>query len=144
MPNMSYCMFENTSKDMQDIIDKMYEDDFDPDELSTYERRYYDQLWDQCETMLQRLEELQEMMDAREEAEERRLEDEELRREEYDMHRAIVGTQRADEDFGHTFTRYDDSSTDNHSTHTFSRSDDCSSYDSGSSSSDSGSSCSGD
>lgn len=141
---MSYCMFENTSKDMQDIIDKMYEDDFDPDELSTYERRYYDQLWDQCETMLQRLEELQEMMDAREEAEERRLEDEELRREEYDMHRAIVGTQRADEDFGHKFTRYDDSTDNSTDTHTFSRSDDCSSssYDSGSS--DSGSSCSGD
>lgn len=144
MPNMSYCMFENTSKDMQDIIDKMYENDFDPDKLSTSERRYYDQLWDQCETMINRLEELHEMMDERETAEEIRWEAEELRREEYDMHRAIVGTQRADEDFGHTFTRHDDSTNHSTYTHSFSRSDDCSSssYDSGSS--DSGSSCSGD
>lgn len=121
MPNMGYCMFENTSKDMQDIIDKMYEDDFDPEELSAYERRYFDQLWDQCETMLQRLEELQEMMDAREEAEERRWEDEEARKEEYDMHRAIVGTKQADEDFNNTYSN--ESIDDDYDRHTFTRND---------------------
>ena len=144
MPNMSYCMFENTSKDMQDIIDKMYEDDFDPDNLSKIERNYYDALWDQCETMLYRLDEIQDKKDKELEEEELRLEREEERREEYQIHSSIISTQQVDEDYGHTFTRLDNSTDNSYSTHTFSRSDDCSSssYDSGSS--DSSSSCSGD
>ena len=59
---MEYCMFENTSKDMQDIIDKMYEDDFHPDQLSKTERRYFDALYDQVQTMLERLDEIEEIL----------------------------------------------------------------------------------
>lgn len=99
MPNMEYCMFENTSKDMQDIIDKMYEDDFHPDKLFKTERRYYDALYDQVQTMYERLVEIEEII---------QNEQEESRQEEYDMHKAkaIVGEKQADEDF-HTFTRKD-------------------------------------
>ena len=61
MPNMSYCMFENTSNDMQDLIDKMYEDDFNPNNLSIREKRAFDQLYDQVETMRDRLSELDEI-----------------------------------------------------------------------------------
>lgn len=67
MPNMSYCMFENTSNDMQDIIDKMYDDDFRPSQLSPRERRAYDALWDQAQTILDRLSELEEIEEAEEE-----------------------------------------------------------------------------
>lgn len=121
MPNMGYCRFENTSNDMQDIIDKMYEDDFDPEKLSNTERRYFDALWDQCETMIQRLEEIQDMMDAREVADERKWEDAESRLEEYEMHRAIVGTKKADEDFNNTFSN--ESIDDDYDSHTFTRKD---------------------
>ncbi|AFC21794.1 hypothetical protein GAP32_344 [Cronobacter phage vB_CsaM_GAP32] len=136
-------MFENTSNDMQDVIDKMYEDGFHPDNLSPRERRAYDAMYDQCQTMMDRFEELEEMLQEEEEARWVAEEAEELRQEEYEMHKAIVGIQQADEDFGHTFKRHDD---DDSYKHTFSRSDDCSSssYDYGSSSSDSSSSCSGD
>lgn len=100
MPNMSYCMFENTSNDMQEIIDKMYEDDFHPDKLSKTERRAFDSLYDQCQTMFDRLVEIHEFLDEEQEA----MWDEEDAEEE-----------RADEDFNmssedydrHTFTRKD-------------------------------------
>lgn len=69
MANMSYCMFENTSNDMQDIIDKMYEDGFSPSQLSIHERRAYDALWDQAQTILDRLSELEEMEQEEEEDE---------------------------------------------------------------------------
>lgn len=103
---MEYCMFENTSKDMQDIIDKMYEDYFHPDQLSKSERRYYNALYDQVQTMYERLEELEEMLHNEEEAEWLAEEAEEARLEEYEMHKNIVGEKQADEDF-HTFTRRD-------------------------------------
>lgn len=67
MANMSYCMFENTSNDMQDIIDKMYEDGFSPSQLSARERRAYDALWDQAQTILDRLSEIEEMEEEEEE-----------------------------------------------------------------------------
>lgn len=38
MPNMSYCRYENTSLDMQDVVDTLYDSDVDED-LSTYEQR---------------------------------------------------------------------------------------------------------
>ena len=38
MPNMSYCRYENTSLDMQDVVDGLYDSDVDED-LSTYEQR---------------------------------------------------------------------------------------------------------
>lgn len=103
---MEYCMFENTSKDMQDIIDKMYEDDFHPDKLSKTERRAFDALYDQVQTMYERLEEIEEMIQNEEEAAWIAEEAEEARQEEYEMHKAIVGKKQADEDF-HIFTRKD-------------------------------------
>ena len=38
MPNMSYCRYENTSLDMQDVVDTLYDSDVDED-LSDYEIR---------------------------------------------------------------------------------------------------------
>ena len=38
MPNMSYCRYENTSLDMQDVVDGLYDSDVDED-LSNYEQR---------------------------------------------------------------------------------------------------------
>lgn len=61
MPNMSYCMFENTSNDMQDVIDKMYEDGFHPSQLSLRERRAWDTMYDQVTTMKDRFDEIEEM-----------------------------------------------------------------------------------
>jgi hypothetical protein len=38
MPNMSYCRYENTSHDMQDVVDTLFDCDVDVD-LSSSERR---------------------------------------------------------------------------------------------------------
>ena len=38
MPNMSYCRYENTSLDMQDVVDTLYDSDVTED-LSTHEIR---------------------------------------------------------------------------------------------------------
>jgi len=38
MPNMSYCRYENTSLDMQDVVDTLYDSDVTED-LSNYEQR---------------------------------------------------------------------------------------------------------
>ena len=38
MPNMSYCRYENTSLDMQDVVDTLYDSDVDED-LSPHETR---------------------------------------------------------------------------------------------------------
>jgi hypothetical protein len=38
MPNMSYCRYENTSLDMQDVVNTLYDSDVDED-LSNYEQR---------------------------------------------------------------------------------------------------------
>ena len=38
MPNMSYCRYENTSLDMQDVVNTLYDSDVTED-LSTYEQR---------------------------------------------------------------------------------------------------------
>lgn len=38
MPNMSYCRYENTSLDMQDVVDTLYDSDVTED-LSDYEQR---------------------------------------------------------------------------------------------------------
>jgi len=38
MPNMSYCRYENTSLDMQDVVNTLYDSDVTED-LSTHEIR---------------------------------------------------------------------------------------------------------
>lgn len=73
--NMSYCMFENTVTAMKEMKEKMWEEDFDPNTLSKYERRAYDELYDLIDS-------IQGAMEAVEEREEeadlaRRLEAEE-------------------------------------------------------------------
>lgn len=60
MPSMSYCMFENTSNEMQQVIDKMYEDGFHPVQLSLSEQRAFDALYDQVQTMKDILDEIEE------------------------------------------------------------------------------------
>ncbi len=37
MPNMSYCRYENTSLDLQDVVDTLYDSDVDED-LSIHEQ----------------------------------------------------------------------------------------------------------
>lgn len=59
MSNMSYCMFENTSRDMQDVIDRICEDDFNPNNLSKRERRAYDEMYDQVVTMKEYFEQIE-------------------------------------------------------------------------------------
>ena len=53
MPSMSYCMFENTSLEMQQIVDTMEEamtwEDLD---LNKYENRARKRLYDLCESYL--------------------------------------------------------------------------------------------
>lgn len=73
MPNMSYCMFENTSNDMQDIIDKLHEAGFHPSQLSPRERRAFDAMYDQVDTLHSRLMEIDEQL--MEESEEEEDED---------------------------------------------------------------------
>jgi len=41
MPNMSYCRYENTSRDMQDVVDTLFDCDVDED-LSKSEIRGLD------------------------------------------------------------------------------------------------------
>ena len=60
MSNMTYCMFENTSADMQDIIDLICEDDFNPKQLSKRERQAYDEMYNQVCTMKDYFEQIEE------------------------------------------------------------------------------------
>ena len=45
MPNMSYCRYENTSYDMQDVVDTLFDTDVDVD-LSKSELRGLDTILD--------------------------------------------------------------------------------------------------
>lgn len=58
--NMSYCMFENTVKAMEEIKERMWDEDFDPDNLSNYERRAYDALYDLVDSIKDALDEIEE------------------------------------------------------------------------------------
>lgn len=71
--NMSYCMFENTVTAMEEIKERMWEEDFDPDELSSHERRAYDALYDLVDSIkdaLNAIEEEKEMQEAEREFQE--------------------------------------------------------------------------
>ena len=60
MPSMSYCMFENTSLEMQQIVDTMKEavtwEDLD---LNEYENRAGNKLYDLCVAYLNLYEKLE-------------------------------------------------------------------------------------
>ena len=64
MGNMSYCRFENTSKDLGDCIDAIENNELD--DLSTYEVSGLKDLLDYCETILLMKEEIQEIIDKNE------------------------------------------------------------------------------
>ena len=64
MGNMSYCRFENTSKDLGDCIDAVENNELD--DLSTYEVSGLKDLLDYCETILLMKEEIQEIIDKNE------------------------------------------------------------------------------
>ena len=64
MGNMSYCRFENTSKDLGDCIDAVENNELD--ELSTYEVSGLKDLLDYCETIFFMKEEIQEIIDKNE------------------------------------------------------------------------------
>ena len=64
MGNMSYCRFENTSKDLGDCIDVVENNELD--DLSTYEVSGLKDLLDYCETILLMKEEIQEIIDKNE------------------------------------------------------------------------------
>ena len=64
MSNMSYCRFENTSKDLGDCIDAVENNELD--DLSTYEVSGLKDLLDYCETILLMKEEIQEIIDKNE------------------------------------------------------------------------------
>lgn len=49
--NMSYCMFENTVRALEEVLEKMWEPEFDPDSLSSSERRAYHQLYDMASSI---------------------------------------------------------------------------------------------
>jgi len=73
MPSMTYCMFENTTLEMDQILDTLEEalEEGRPLKLSADEKQAYEQLIDQCQRFLK----LDEMMAQDEEDEEVDLSD---------------------------------------------------------------------
>lgn len=61
MPNMSYCMFENTAGDMCQCIEAMYEagtlEDLD---MNSYEKEGIQDLYRLCKTFIQEFDRLKE------------------------------------------------------------------------------------
>lgn len=58
--NMSYCMFENTVRALEEVLEKMWEPDFDPDSLSSHERRAYNQLYEMGSSIHVAIDEIEE------------------------------------------------------------------------------------
>lgn len=58
--NMSYCMFENTVRALEEVLEKMWEQDFDPDSLSSHERRAYNQLYEMGSSIHAAIDEIEE------------------------------------------------------------------------------------
>lgn len=61
-PNMSYCMFENTSHALAQILDELQEcntiEDL-KDDMSQYEKPYVDRLKKQCEQLIEELDRIE-------------------------------------------------------------------------------------
>ena len=60
MGNMSYCRFENTSRDLGDCLDAIENNELD--ELSSYEISGLRDLLDYCEAILEYKEEIEEAL----------------------------------------------------------------------------------
>ncbi len=59
MPSMSYCMFENTSGEMNQVLNKMSDAcDIDDLDMNEYEQRAFRDLYEQCQEYIVRYREL--------------------------------------------------------------------------------------
>lgn len=59
MPSMSYCMFENTANEMNQVLNKMSESDsIDDLDMNEYEQRAFRDLYEQCQEYIVRYREL--------------------------------------------------------------------------------------
>ncbi len=59
MPSMSYCAFENTSGEMNQVINKMRDArDIDDLDMNEYEQRAFRDLYEQCQEYIVRYREL--------------------------------------------------------------------------------------
>lgn len=59
MPSMSYCMFENTSGEMNQVLNKMSQSDsIDDLDMNEYEQRAFRDLYEQCQEYIVRYREL--------------------------------------------------------------------------------------
>ena len=59
MPSMSYCMFENTSGEMSQVLNKMRDArDIDDLDMNEYEQRAFRDLYEQCQEYIVRYREL--------------------------------------------------------------------------------------
>ncbi len=59
MPSMSYCMFENTSGEMNQVLNKMRDArDIDDLDMNEYEQRAFRDLYEQCQEYIVRYREL--------------------------------------------------------------------------------------
>jgi hypothetical protein len=59
MPSMSYCMFENTSTQMNQVLNKMSESyDIEDLDMNEYEQRAFRDLYEQCQEYVVRYREL--------------------------------------------------------------------------------------
>ena len=64
-PNMSYCMFENTTLAMRQILGALVEAESKEDlDLNQYEKPAYDRLKELCEEIIYEMERLEEAGDA--------------------------------------------------------------------------------
>ena len=59
MPSMSYCVFENTSGEMNQVLNKMSDArDIDDLDMNEYEQRAFRDLYEQCQDYIVRYREL--------------------------------------------------------------------------------------
>ena len=59
MPSMSYCAFENTSGEMNQVLNKMSDArDIDDLDMNEYEQRAFRDLYEQCQDYIVRYREL--------------------------------------------------------------------------------------
>ena len=59
MPSMSYCAFENTSGEMDQVLNKMSDArDIDDLDMNEYEQRSFRDLYEQCQEYITRYREL--------------------------------------------------------------------------------------
>jgi hypothetical protein len=67
MANMSYCAFENTAADMDQLANMLYEavENGAPlnQQMSSYESRAFDGMWEKCRALMELLEQHEAMVE---------------------------------------------------------------------------------